>query len=102
MQFEKALQVLCNANVQFVVIGGLPATLADAVAHINHIVKIAGIDAAGIDADYDGVACVPEGLDDVSKMPNLTRALLENGYSAKDIRKIYGGNLLRVMRVVQR
>lgn len=80
----------------------VPATLADAVAHIDHIVKIAGIDAVGIGADYDGVECVPEGLDDVSKMPNLTRALLENGYSAKDIRKIYGGNLLRVMRLVQR
>ena len=76
----------------------VPATLADAVAHIGHIVKIAGIDAAGIGADYDGVDCVPEGLDDVGKMPNLTRALLENGYSAKDIRKIYGENLLRVMR----
>ena len=80
----------------------VPATLADAVAPIHHIVKIAGIDAAGIGADYDGVDCVPEGLDDVSKMPNLTRALLENGYSAKDIRKIYGGNLLRVMRAIQR
>lgn len=76
----------------------VPATLADAVAHIDHIVKIAGIDAVGIGADYDGVDCVPLGLDDVGKMPNLTRALLENGYTAKDIRKIYGENLLRVMR----
>ena len=79
----------------------IPATLADAVAHIDHIVKIAGIDAVGIGADYDGVDCVPEGLDDVSKMPNLTRALLENGYSAKDIRKIYGENLLRLMRAAE-
>ena len=76
----------------------VPATLADAVAHISHIVKIAGIDAVGIGADFDGVSCVPEGLEDVSKMPNLTRALLEQGFSAKDIRKIYGENLLRVMR----
>jgi len=85
--------------------GGGPrvrATLADVVAHIDHVVKIAGIDAVGIGSDYDGVGCVPEGLDDVSKYPNLTRALLEMGYSAEDIRKIYGGNLLRVMRAVEK
>ncbi len=78
--------------------GGPRPTLDDAVAHIDHIVKIAGIDAVGVGADYDGVSCVPTGLEDVSKMPALTRALLERGYSAKDIRKIYGENLLRVMR----
>ena len=64
--------------------------------------KLAGIDAAGIGSDYDGVSCTPTGLEDVSKFPNLTRALLEKGYSAGDIRKIYGGNLLRVMRAVER
>ncbi|HEU0124468.1 MAG TPA: dipeptidase [Bryobacteraceae bacterium] len=77
------------------------ATLSDAVLHIDHIVKIAGIDAVGIGADFDGVECVPEGLEDVSKMPNLTRALLEKGYTAKDIRKIYGQNLLRAMRAAE-
>ncbi|MBI1791563.1 MAG: membrane dipeptidase [Acidobacteria bacterium] len=77
------------------------ATLADAVAHIDHIVKIAGVDAAGIGSDFDGVQCVPEGLDDVSQFPNLTRALLQKGYRAEDIRKFYGGNLLRVMRAVE-
>ena len=78
-----------------------PATLADVVAHIDHIVKIAGVDAAGIGSDFDGVFCTPTGLEDVSKFPNLTRALLEKGYSAEDIRKIYGGNTLRVMRAVE-
>jgi membrane dipeptidase len=78
------------------------ATLSQVVDHIDHIKKIAGIDYIGIGADYDGVGCVPEGLDDVSKMPNLTRALLERGYSAADIRKIYGQNLLRVMRSVEK
>jgi membrane dipeptidase len=78
------------------------ATLADAVAHIDHVKTIAGIDAVGIGSDYDGVGCVPEGLDDNSKYPNLTRALLEKGYSAEDIRKIYGGNTLRVMRAVEK
>jgi membrane dipeptidase len=77
------------------------ATLADVVAHIDHIRKIAGIDAIGLGGDFDGVSCTPIGLDDVSKYPNLTRALLEKGYSAEDIRKIYGGNFLRVMRAVE-
>ena len=77
------------------------ATLDDVVAHIDHIRRIAGIDAVGIGSDFDGIDCVPMGLEDVSKFPNLTRALLEKGYSAADIRKIYGGNLLRVMRAVE-
>jgi membrane dipeptidase len=77
------------------------ATLDDAVANIDHVVKIAGIGAVGIGSDFDGVECTPIGLDDVSKYPNLTRALLERGYSAADIRKIYGGNVLRVMRAVE-
>jgi len=77
------------------------ATLADVVAHVDHAVKIAGIDGVGIGSDFDGVTCTPEGLDDVSKFPNLTRALLEKGYSAADIRKIYGGNTLRLMRAVE-
>jgi membrane dipeptidase len=80
---------------------GTRATLGDVVDHIDHIRKIAGIDAIGIGSDFDGVECTPEGLDDVSKFPNLTRALLEKGYSADDIRKIYGGNFLRVMRGVE-
>lgn len=79
----------------------LRATLADVVAHIDHVKKIAGIDAVGIGSDFDGVGCTPEGLDDVSKYPNLTRALLEKGYTAADITKIYSGNVLRVMRAVE-
>jgi membrane dipeptidase len=78
-----------------------PATLEDVVAHIDHAVKIGGIGAVGIGSDFDGVSCTPVGLEDVSKFPNLTRALLEKGHSVDDIRKIYGGNLLRVMRAVE-
>jgi membrane dipeptidase len=77
------------------------ATMSDLLAHIDHVRSLAGIDAIGIGSDFNGVSCVPEGLDDVSQFPNLTRALLERGYSAEDIRKIYGGNLLRVMRAVE-
>jgi membrane dipeptidase len=78
-----------------------PAMLADVVAHIDHAVMVAGVDAVGIGSDFDGIFCAPKDLEDVSKFPNLTRALLEKGYSAGDIRKIYGGNLLRVMRAVE-
>ncbi|MGH9558503.1 MAG: dipeptidase, partial [Bryobacteraceae bacterium] len=77
------------------------ATLAEVVKHIDHVRKIAGIDAIGIGSDFDGIECTPIGLDDVSKFPNLTRALLEKGYSPSDIRKIYSGNFLRVMRAVE-
>lgn len=75
------------------------ATLGDIVAHIEHIRKLTGsVENIGIGSDFDGVGCVPEGLATVAEWPNLTRALLEKGYSAADIRKIWGGNFLRVMR----
>ena len=82
--------------------GGKRATLADVVKHINHVVQIAGVDAAGLGSDFDGIDCAPEGLDSVDKWPNLTRALLEEGYTAVEIRKIYGGNTLRLMEDVER
>lgn len=78
-----------------------PATLEDVVAHIDHAVKVGGIDAVGIGSDFDGVFCTPRGLEDPSKFPNLTRALLEKGYTEEQIRKIYGANFLRVMRAVE-
>jgi membrane dipeptidase len=78
------------------------ATLADVVAHIDHARQIGGIDAVGIGTDFDGITCTPEGFDDVSKFPALTRALLEKGYSPADIKKIYGGNTLRLMRQVEK
>jgi membrane dipeptidase len=78
------------------------ATLADVVAHIDHARQVGGIDVVGIGSDFDGITCAPERLDDVSKFPNLTRALLEKGYSSSDIKKIYGGNMLRVMRQVEK
>jgi membrane dipeptidase len=82
---------------------GLPrAAVADVVAHIDHAVKVGGIGAVGIGSDFDGISCAPEGLSQVSEFPNLTRALLERGYSADDIRRIYGENTLRVMREVER
>jgi membrane dipeptidase len=77
-----------------------PATVADAAECIDHIAKIAGIDHVGIGSDFDGVPGLPQGLEDVSKMPALTAALLRRGFTEADIRKIMGGNFLRVMREV--
>jgi len=76
------------------------ATLDDVVRHVVHAVEIAGVDHVGIGSDWDGINTVPRGLEDVSKMPALTAALLEHGFSEKDIRKILGGNFLRVLREV--
>jgi membrane dipeptidase len=78
------------------------ATIDDVVAHIDHAVKLAGDEAVGIGSDFDGIDCAPLGLEDVSKFPNLTRVLLERGYTAEQIARIYGGNTLRVMRAVER
>ena len=75
------------------------ATVKDVVDHIDHIVKVAGIDHAGIGTDFDGGGGV-KGCDDVSQMKNITRELVLRGYSDRDIQKIWGGNLMRVMREV--
>jgi hypothetical protein len=69
---------------------------------VYHIKRTAGVDATGIGTDFDGIDCAPIGLDDVSKFPALTRALLEKGYSRADIKKVYGGNTLRLMREVEK
>jgi membrane dipeptidase len=74
------------------------STLQDAVAHIDHVVKLVGVDHVGIGSDWDGISTVPAGLEDVSRMPRLTAALLERGYSEQDVKKILSGNFLRVMR----
>ncbi len=68
------------------------------VDHIDHIVRVAGIDHVGIGSDYDGITIVPDQLDDVSCYPYITQELLNRGYSASDIRKILGGNALRALR----
>lgn len=81
---------------------GIRATIDDLVAHIDHVVKVGGVDAVGIGTDFDGLDCAPMAIRDVSELPKLTRALMNNGYSTSDIRKIYGGNTLRVLRSVER
>ena len=98
---KKGGVIQINFSCGFLKVGSKP-TVADVAAHIDHVKQIAGVDYVGIGSDFDGIGCAPEGLDEVSKFPNLTRALLEKGYSAEDIRKIYGGNVLRVMRAVEK
>lgn len=73
-------------------------SVSDLVDHIDYIVKLVGDDYVGLGADYDGVSSVPRGLEDVSKYPAITHELMRRGYSNRSIRKILGGNVLRVMR----
>ena len=78
------------------------ATLDDVVDHIDHIVRLVGIDHVGIGSDYDGVGdTLPIGLKDVSSYPNLVEGLLNRDYSEGDVAKILGDNLLRVWREVE-
>jgi len=74
-----------------------PLPISKLIDHIDHIVKVAGIDHVGIGADFDGANDMPEGAKDVSMLPNITYELLKRGYSETDIRKILGENLLRVL-----
>lgn len=76
------------------------ATVADMVDHIDHMVKIAGIDHVGIGTDFDGGGGLADCVD-VSQMGNITLELVRRGYPEKDIRKIWGGNIMRVMQEVQ-
>jgi membrane dipeptidase len=77
--------------------------LKSLIDHIDHIAKIAGIDHVGLGSDFDGVSgATPAGIDSAADLPKITQALLDRGYSADDIRKILGGNTLRVFREVER
>jgi membrane dipeptidase len=74
----------------------LPTTsLSALVDHFDHIAKVAGIDHVGIGSDFDGVPSLPVGMEDISKLPNLTYELLKKGYSENDVRKILGENFMR-------
>jgi membrane dipeptidase len=76
----------------------LRPTLSQMVDHIDHIVKLVGDSYVGIGSDYDGVSSLPKGLDDVTTYPRITDELLRRGYSRKSIKKILGGNVMRVMK----
>ena len=78
------------------------ATLEDIVAHIDHAVKVAGVDHVGLGSDFDGVWDLPSGMQDVTRLPWITYELMKRGYSEEDLYKILGGNALRVMEEVER
>jgi membrane dipeptidase len=72
------------------------------IDHIDHIAKVAGVDHVGLGSDFDGVSgATPQGVDSAADLPRITQALLDRGYTADDIRKILGGNVLRVFRQVE-
>ena len=77
-------------------------TLARLLDHFDHALRIAGEDHVGLGSDFDGVPSMPVELDEVNELPNLTRGLLERGWSEAVVRKVLGENLLRAMREVER
>jgi membrane dipeptidase len=89
-------------NTEAMKSGKLPAVSWEKIVeHIDHAVKVAGVDHVGLGSDFDG-ATMPIGMEDATKLPKLTEALLKKGYSEPDVEKILGGNLLRVMEAVER
>jgi len=77
------------------------ATLDVLLDHFDHAIRVAGPDHVGVGADWDGVASMPRGMGDVSHLPALTRGLLARGHSPETVRKVLGGNVLRVMERVE-
>jgi membrane dipeptidase len=71
------------------------------IDHFDHVIKVAGIDHVGIGTDFDGIPVPPEGIDSAADFPKITAALMARGYSAQDMHKLLGGNILRVFREVQ-
>jgi membrane dipeptidase len=95
-KYQEAMREWSRAN-------DYPAGTAHIVVdHIEHIIKLAGIDHVGLGSDYDGISRLPAQLEDVSCYPVLTQELLNRGYKKADIHKILGGNLIRVMRDVEK
>jgi membrane dipeptidase len=96
---EVSTSVLLERQRRWLAENPAPPTYVGQVAdHIDHLRAVMGADHVGIGSDFDGGALVPEGLQDVADFPNLIGELLRRGYSDDDVRKIAGGNILRVMR----
>jgi membrane dipeptidase len=79
-----------------------PVTAARVADHIDHIVRLVGVEHVGVGSDFDGIQATPAGLSSVADLPNLTAELLRRGYTEEDVTKILGGNILRVMEEVER
>jgi membrane dipeptidase len=75
--------------------------LESLIDHFDHIIQVAGVDHVGIGSDFDGISALPQGIDSAADLPKITTALLARGYSADDLHKILGGNLIRVFTAIQ-
>jgi membrane dipeptidase len=89
-----------NYAPAFIKDGGEGVTVEHLVDHIDYIVKLVGPDHVGLGSDFDGIGPPPEGIETVDKTPNITRVLVQRGYSDEDILKILGGNHMRVFKQV--
>ena len=101
---DQACSILAGEQInrEAMLSGRLPmVTWEKIVEHVDHAVKVAGIDHVGLGSDFDG-ATMPIGMEDASKLPRITDALIKKGYSENDVRKILGGNLFRVMEHVEK
>ena len=79
-------------------LAAIPQTpLSVLIDHFDRIAKVAGVDHVGIGSDFDGVSALPAGMEDITRLPRIAQALLDRGYSDDDVRKMLGGNMLRVM-----
>jgi membrane dipeptidase len=99
VQYEYALTILSDKYASEVQAARPPLSMI--MDHLDYIVKLAGVDHVGIGSDFDGINSSPLQLDDVTSYPLITKALVERGYSKKDIYKIMGGNILRVLKANQ-
>lgn len=95
---SEAIKFIKEYNIKYPNVDG---NVWDVVDIINHIVNLVGIDYVGMGSDFDGVGVLPVGLKDVSQIPNLIAALLEEGYSEEDIEKICSKNFLRVWKATE-
>jgi len=77
-----------------------PPPLEKLIDHIDHVVRLVGPNHVGLGSDFDGISSAPEGMEDIAQLPKITKALIKRRYSDEDIKKILGGNFLRVVRQV--
>jgi membrane dipeptidase len=100
IQAEYALTMLAEKYASEVQASRPPLSML--LDHLDYIVKLAGVDHVGLGSDFDGINSMPQQLDDVTSYPLITKALLEKGYSKKSVKKILGGNFMRVLKANQK
>ncbi|NCI47542.1 dipeptidase [Sediminibacterium soli] len=99
MQYEYAVTTISDTYSSEVTAARPPMGML--LDHLDYIVQLAGVDHVGLGSDFDGINSSPQQLDDVTSYPLITKALLERGYSKRDVKKIMGGNFLRVLKANQ-